>query len=230
MAKTSSRPTGFKPGDYPEITREKVNEAIEQAFAEAGISGVSASDIEIAQIWAQTTAGIIGDGKDMPWYLPEDLKHFQRSTMGYPVVMGRTSWEALEAPYRPLPGRENWVVTRNEAYSSPGGHRVSSLSEAIAQAAVWISKRRADEPETELTPTVWILGGGQVYAQCMPISDRVVITEIDMVAPERFSVHAPEIPADEFEENAGPWETSDKGHPVDSDAPVDYRICEYVRR
>lgn len=197
-----NRPTGFSPGEYPEVTRDGVN-------------------VEIAQIWAQTTAGVIGDGSDMPWYLPEDLQHFKESTQGFPVVMGRTSWEALGDPYRPLPGRENWVVTRDENYDAPGGHLCTSLSQAIAEAAEWAAEHGKE--------TVWILGGGQVYAQCMPICDRVVITEVDMVAPSRFSVYAPEIP-DDFVAEATEWATSEKGHTVDGKGDLRYRIVDWRRK
>ena len=115
----NNRPSGYREGDYPTLTRADVPDGV-----------------EIAMIWAETTAGIIGDGADMPWYLPEDLKHFKDSTMGYPVVMGRTSWEAL-GEFRPLPGRENFVITRSADYSAPGGHIAPSISDAIAAAAAF---------------------------------------------------------------------------------------------
>ncbi len=220
----AKRPTGFAPGEYPELTRAAVDAAIDAAFAAAGIAGWKASDIQIAQIWAQTTAGVIGDGRDMPWYLPEDLKFFKEMTWGYPVVMGRTSWEALEDPYRPLPGRENWVITRNAEYDAPGGHVVASIEDGVAAAAVWIvqqimQQEAAGAPGSaesasageSLEPIVWILGGGQVYAQCMPVADRLVITEIDMEAPARFQVYGPEVPEDAFTVRASEWAWSERG-------------------
>ena len=107
--------------------------------------------IEIGMIWAQTTDGVIGDGADMPWYLPEDLKHFQQSTLGTPVVMGRVSWEALDPRFRPLPGRDNHVITRDAAYEAPGGTVHTSLPDAILAAG-----RSAVDTGAS---TVWILGG-----------------------------------------------------------------------
>lgn len=188
-------------------------------------------DVEIAMIWAQTTDRVIGDGEDMPWYLPEDLKHFKDSTVGYPVVMGRTSWEALEDGYRPLPGRENWVVTSNAAYSAPGGHVCSSLPDAICEAADWIAPRSQGESAgRELTNTVWILGGGTVYEQCMDVAHRIVVTDIEMTAPERFQVVAPAIPDTEFELDASEWFESAKGHPVGGSGPLRYRFCTWTRR
>ena len=94
MSASTPRPTGFSKGDYPETTREAVDSALRT-------KGVDPAEIEIAMIWAQTTDGIIGDGKDMPWYLPEDLQHFKDATVGYPVIMGRTScWSRLSARFR----------------------------------------------------------------------------------------------------------------------------------
>ena len=170
------RPTGYEPGDYPELTAAAVSYALEA-------KGISRDQVEIGMIWAQTTAGVIGDGADMPWYLPEDLKHFKNATTGYPVVMGRTSWEALDDGFRPLPGRTNYVITRQDDYDAPGGIIEPSIPSALANAAEQILNELKDSASAEgtadeRTPTVWVLGGGQVYAQCMPVADRIVITEI----------------------------------------------------
>lgn len=226
------RPTGYEPGDYPELTAAAVSYALEA-------KGVSRDQVEIGMIWAQTTAGVIGDGADMPWYLPEDLKHFKNATTGYPVVMGRTSWEALDDGFRPLPGRTNYVITRQDDYDAPGGIIEPSIPSALANAAEQILNElkdgtSTDGTEDERTPTVWVLGGGQVYAQCMPVADRIVITEIDMEAPERFQVYAPLVPEEEFEESAQDWQESEKGHPVDQEVdteqPLRYRFCTWTRR
>ena len=229
------RPTGYEPGDYPELTAAAVSDALEA-------KGSSRDQVEIGMIWAQTTAGVIGDGADMPWYLPEDLKHFKNATTGYPVVMGRTSWEALDDGFRPLPGRTNYVITRQDDYDAPGGIIEPSIPSALANAAEQIlnelkdsaSVNGTDGAADERTPTVWVLGGGQVYAQCMPVADRIVITEIDMEAPERFQVYAPLVPTEEFEEHAEEWQESLKGHPVDQEVnperPLRYRFCTWTRR
>lgn len=213
----NDRPTGFAKGDYPEVTEASITEALRRL-------GLRREDVEIGMIWAQTTDGIIGDGKDMPWYLPEDLQHFKEATVGHAVVMGRTSWEALGDRYRPLPQRENYVVTRNSSYEAPGGHVFTSLSDAIASATAF--QLNTDESRPAL---VWILGGGQVYAQCMPVADRIVITEIAMEAPGRFEVYAPLVTAPEFTLSAGPWQTSEKGHTVDGKGDLHFRICKWTR-
>lgn len=229
------RPTGYEPGDYPELTAAAVGYALEA-------KGISRDQVEIGMIWAQTTDGVIGDGADMPWYLPEDLKHFKNATTGYPVVMGRTSWEALDDGFRPLPGRTNYVITRQDNYDAPGGIVEPSIPSALANAAEQILNELQDSAGTDAadsaaddrTPTVWVLGGGQVYAQCMPVADRIVITEIDMVAPERFQVYAPLVPESGFHEEASEWLESTKGHPVDQEVdteqPLRYRFCTWTRR
>lgn len=206
--------------DYPNLSLAELRETLDDG-------------VEVAMIWAQTTDLVIGDGDDMPWYLPEDLKHFKESTEGYAVVMGRTSWEALGDAYRPLPKRENFVVTSNADYDAPGGHVDTSLPAAITRAAEWMEQHTGSESghtDKALTNTVWILGGGTVYKQCMDVADRIVITEIDMHAPERFQVKAPSIPADVFEAQASEWKTSAKGHAVDDDQPLRYRIVEWTRK
>lgn len=209
-ADTTSTSTG---AEYPDLSHETLRELI-------------GHDVEVAMIWAQTTDRVIGDGNDMPWYLPEDLKHFKESTEGYPVVMGRTSWEALEDPYRPLPKRENFVVTSNADYSAPGGHVHTSLPESIAAATQWGDANRS----ADLSNTVWILGGGKVYQQCLPVADRIVVTEIEMTAPERFQVVAPEISPEEFDLETTEWMTSERGHAVDDDQPLRYRFCVWTRK
>ena len=67
----------------------------------------------LGAIWAQTDKGVIGRNGTMPWHVPEDLKHFQRTTAGKPVIMGRHTWDSLPEIYKPLPGRTNIIVSRS---------------------------------------------------------------------------------------------------------------------
>lgn len=180
------------------------------------------TSVEIGMIWAQTRDGVIGDGVDMPWYLPEDLDHFKKSTLGAPVVMGRLSWEALDPRFRPLPGRDNHIVTRDAGYSAPGGTVHTGLARAVIAAGRSAASTGA--------PTVWILGGGQVYHQCLPVADRVVVTDIDCGAPRRFRVTAPDMrAAPGFRAQDGPWLTSTRGTTLTGEHPVRYRICNFTR-
>ena len=106
--------------------------------------------------------GGIGFQGRMPWHLPAELKHFKRTTLGKPVVMGRKTWESIG---KALPDRQNLVVTRNEAYVAEGCHVVASLVEAIESAE-----------GTE----VMIIGGGELYRQALPLASRMVLTTVDM--------------------------------------------------
>jgi dihydrofolate reductase len=134
-------------------------------------------------IWAQARGRVIGRDGDIPWYLPEDLAHFRRVTAGAPVVMGRTSWDALPATYRPLPGRRNVVLSRTPGFVAPGAEVATSLEEALERLA-------GQNP--------WICGGARVYAEAMPLADVLVVTDIDLEiegdawAPEIGPVWVPE--------------------------------------
>ena len=105
----------------------------------------------------------------MPWHLPEDLRHFRDRTGADPVVMGRRTWESLPERFRPLPGRHNIVVTRQTDSSAPGATIAHSLEEAIAAAGD--------------NPTIWVIGGGELYRQALPLADRIELTEIDLDTP-----------------------------------------------
>ena len=109
--------------------------------------------------------GGIGFRGRMPWHLPAELKHFKRTTLGKPVVMGRKTWESIG---KALPGRQNLVVTRNEAYAAEGCQVVASLVEAI---------------ETAEDTEVMVIGGGELYRQALPLSSRMVLTTVD-IEPE----------------------------------------------
>ena len=142
-----------------------------QAFSEDIAAGMSG----IGLVWAQTPAGVIGKDGDMPWNLPEDLKHFTRVTTGHPVIMGRKTWLSFPAKYRPLPNRTNIVITRQENWgNSPeaeGAVVVKSLDDALL--------------ESQFAPgceAVWILGGGEVFRQSTDLANVAVVTTIDMEA------------------------------------------------
>lgn len=105
---------------------------------------------------------VIGADGEMPWHLPEDLKHFKATTAGGTMLMGRATWEAIG---RPLPGRTTIVLTRDPHWSAPGALVAHSLPEALTSA-----------PDKEL----FVVGGGQIYRDCLPLATRLVLTEIDL--------------------------------------------------
>lgn len=120
--------------------------------------------MNINMIFARAANGVIGHNNAMPWHLPEDMAHFKRLTQGWPVIMGRKTWDSLPLKFRPLPGRTNIVVTRQEGWHENGAVPAASLPEAL--------RLCADAQE------VWIMGGAQIYAQAEPLAHRIEVTEI----------------------------------------------------
>lgn len=180
------------------------------------------SAARIGLIWAQAHGGVIGQGGTMPWHLPEDLKHFSRTTAGSPVVMGRRTWESFPPKYRPLPGRTNIVITSDDSFAADGAVRARGLDEALDLAA--------GAPGGE--DTIWVIGGGRVYREAMDRADLLVVTEIDLDVdgdttapeiPQEFSPaeQSPE-PALDASSATGPaWHASRTG--------LRYRILTYRR-
>lgn len=119
----------------------------------------------LGAVWAQSLDGVIGLDGGLPWHLPEDLAHFRELTAGQAVVMGRTTWESLPERFRPLPGRENIVLSRR-GVDLPGATVVPDARAALAAVA--------DQP-------AWVIGGLQVYALLLDHVDRLEITDVDLV-------------------------------------------------
>lgn len=129
-------------------------------------------------IWAQAEGGVIGAGGTMPWHLPEDLAHFKEVTLGAPVVMGRKTWDSLPERFRPLPGRRNIVITRDEEWSSDGAEVVLTVEEALTRAAEGLGRE----------DWVWVIGGSQIFAEVLAVADRIELTEINtQVAGDTFA-------------------------------------------
>ena len=139
--------------------------------------------VTLGMIWAQARGAVIGEAGDMPWRLPEDMARFKAVTMGHPVVMGRRTWESFPQAFRPLPGRDNIVITSNPDYIAPGARVVGSLEEGLAAARALL-----DDPADE----VWVIGGGRVYRDAMPHADRLEITDIDLDAAGDTTAPEPE--------------------------------------
>lgn len=120
--------------------------------------------VHLGLIYARAANGVIGQGNQLPWHLPEDLAHFKRTTLGCPVIMGRKTWDSLPPRFRPLPGRLNIVLTRETGWAAEGACLAHSLAAALA-----------------LCPPggqAWVIGGAQIYAQALPLASTVVVTEI----------------------------------------------------
>lgn len=110
---------------------------------------------------AMARNGGIGWQGGMPWHLPAELRHFKKTTLGKPVLMGRKTYESIG---RPLPGRQNIVVSRNQHYLAPGCDVAGSLHEAM---------------ELAQGGELMVIGGGELYRQALPLASRLVLTTID---------------------------------------------------
>jgi dihydrofolate reductase len=159
-------------------------------------------------IWAQNQAGVIGADGTIPWSVPEDLARFKRLTMGHAVIMGRVTWESLPAAFRPLPGRANLVLSRtaeadgrHRTAEADGARVVGSVTDALDAAAA-----------TGLAEPVWVVGGGRVYHEFLPLASRAEVTVMD--APVEGDTAAPRLGPDwtltAREPQAG-WLTSRSG-------------------
>ena len=106
--------------------------------------------------------GVIGCHNKLLWHITEDMKYFRRVTTGHPVIMGRKTFESIG---RPLPGRQNIIITRNRNYEAPGCIVTGSIEEALSNIAP--------------TEEAFVIGGGEIYAQALPLCDKLYITEVD---------------------------------------------------
>jgi len=133
---------------------------------EANVSRVTNSGTRLYLVAALARNGVIGAQGKLPWHLPEDLRHFKKLTLGHAVIMGRRTWESIG---RPLPGRENIVVTRRADYEADGASIASSLPAAVALCAG--------------QPAAFVIGGAEIYAAALTLADGLVLTEIDRDYP-----------------------------------------------
>lgn len=147
-------------------------------------------------IVARSRNHVIGKDNQMPWKISADLQFFKKVTMGYPIIMGRKTWESIG---RPLPGRRNIVVSRNSDYQANGAELVSSLEEALE------SLRDFER--------VFVIGGQQLFNQAFPLADQLFITEIEL-----------EVEGDTFFEVPDPqnWKIVEKTEASEGDIQFSY--------
>ena len=153
--------------------------------------------MRIALIAAMAENRVIGRDNQLPWRISADLKHFKALTMGKPIVMGRKTWESIG---RPLPGRENIVVTRQTGYRAEGCQVVHSIERALDIAG------ESDE--------VMIIGGAGLYQQTLGRADRLYLTRVK--AEVDGDTWFPEIDAQQWREVAC------EPHSADEDNEHDY--------
>ena len=110
--------------------------------------------------------GGIGHRGELLARIPDDLRRFKRLTLDSPVVMGRKTWQAIG---RPLPGRQNLVVTRDAGWRAEGATALPSLAAAVAAASA--------------AERIFVIGGAEIYALAVPLADALELTEIDAEFP-----------------------------------------------
>lgn len=140
--------------------------------------GLSIIPAKLSFIVAVAHNGVIGRDGGLPWRLSSDLKLFRRLTMGKPLIMGRKTWDSLA---KPLDGRDNIVVTRDEAFASPGALRVNSVEAAVALARDCAGRRGVDE--------IMVIGGARIFAALLGTADRIYWTDVEASVPG--DVHFP---------------------------------------
>lgn len=118
----------------------------------------------ISIVVAMARNGVIGRDNGLPWRLPDDMRWFRDVTMGKPVIMGRKTYESIPPRFRPLPGRDNIVITRQADYDAPGATAVASPQSALTAAAG--------------AAEIMVAGGSSIYAAFLPQTDRIYLTQI----------------------------------------------------
>ncbi len=122
--------------------------------------------MKISMIAAVAENRVIGKDNDLVWRLPDDMKYFMETTQGYHVIMGRKNYESIPHKFRPLPNRTNIIVTRQNNYRADNCIITHSIEEALNYA------REHNQQE------VFVIGGGQIYTQALPLADKLYITEV----------------------------------------------------
>lgn len=164
---------------------------------------------EVNLIVAIGQGGEIGKKGDLIWKISDDLKRFKTLTLGHPVIMGRKTWESL--PKRPLSGRENVVLSRQEDFHPQGATKVSSVAQALE-----ITSGKAP----------FIIGGEEIYKAFLPFVSNLFLTEVAQKCPDA-DAHL-FINLDDFElTEKTPWQQTQG---KDSSEAPDFRYVSYKRK
>ena len=163
---------------------------------------------KISYVVAMDRNRLIGTGDGLPWRLPDEMRRFKEITMGHPVLIGRKTYETIPQKFRPLEGRMNIVLTRQEAYEAPGCLVVNSLEEALSAVS-------ADQE-------LMVIGGAQLFEELMPVVDRLYLTEID--GEYTGDVYFPEYDGNDWQE------ISRETHPRDDrhDSPFTFLVLDRI--
>lgn len=160
---------------------------------------------EIAIIVAYDRRRAIGHAGGLPWHLPDDLRHFKALTLGQVVLMGRRTFESIG---RPLPGRENWVLTRDPSWSHPGVETLGNWRAAL---------------DRHQYGTLWVIGGGEIYRLALTQADRIEATEVNAEVPAADAWFPPIVD--------GEWLVAAREHhPADAGHGYAFDFVSRVRR
>lgn len=165
--------------------------------------------MDVSIIVAMAENGVIGRNNQLPWYLPEDLRYFKKTTLGKPIIMGRKTFESIG---KALPGRTNIVISRQSDLSLPEGVRiVSTVDEALELAEAVCLIDGIDE--------VMIIGGEQIYKILMPKATKLYLTKVYANVEGDASFTG-------FDESD--WQfVSEEKHQASGSNPYDYGFCVY---
>lgn len=177
------------------------------------------SNTNIGMIWAQSVDGVIGLDGDMPWHVPEDLRHFKAITLGEVLIMGRRTWSSFPDSVRPLPGRTSVVVSKtlSENPSDPklqhdSVHVAADLTSAIELAA-----------QLKSGPMIWVVGGGTLYDQAIETATIVERSVFNLnVAGDTYAPELDDSWTFTAQDPADGWHTSQSS--------VQYRFERWERR
>ena len=165
--------------------------------------------MKISLIVAMDREGGIEKNNDLMWHLPADMRFFRETTTGNIVVLGRKNYESIPERFRPLPNRENAVLTRNTSYAAPGCLLFHSLEECL------------EHYKNETDRTVFIIGGGEIYKQALNVVSEMYITHVDK-----------SYDADTFfpQLNESEWKKEEVcQHPADEKHEAGFKIVKYTK-
>lgn len=166
--------------------------------------------MKVSLIAAQSRNRVIGQNNQLPWHIPEDLRFFKQTTLGKPIIMGRKTFDSIG---RPLPGRLNIVVTRDNAWQRDGVVAVESVEAALDAAKAEASTKQIDE--------VMVVGGAEIYRLALPYADCLYLTEIDIEIDG--DAHFPALDSDQ-------WQLVESCTGNDVSVPYPYRFNRYSRK
>lgn len=168
--------------------------------------------MKIALIVAFDNERGIGKNNDLMWHLPDDMRFFKEKTTGHIVVMGRKNWDSIPEKFRPLPNRENIVLTRNRSFSAEGCKVFNSLEDCLSACS------------TETERTIFIIGGGEIYKLALAsgqVSEMFITHVDDTFGADTF------FPDFSIEE----WKvTTLIEHPTDEKHPAGFTIKHYTKK